>query len=428
MTRGHAQDHDPYAPLRIADFRHYMLAGMISTVGVQMQSVAVGWELYKRTGSAMNLGLVGLVQFVPLLMLALPAGHAADRYSRKTILLLAQGMLFSASAGLALLSYWQGPVWLIYVCLLLAGMAQAVNRPARWSFLPRLVPEGQLAGAVTWNTSGWQTSAVIGPALAGLFLGEQAQTAARVYLADVGCCVAAFALLVAIRNRPAPRMTEQFSLRTLVAGFEFVRKSDLILAAISLDMFAVLLGGATALLPIYAEDILHVGHTGLGWLRAAPALGASLMALIQAHRPPLRRAGPTLLWAVAGFGAATIVFGLSRDPILSFVMLLLTGALDNISVVVRTTLVQALTPDAMRGRVSAVNGLFIGSSNELGGFESGATAAVFGPVASVVGGGIGTILVVLAAARIWPRLGQLGALHELRREADLEPAGVGAPG
>jgi MFS family permease len=402
-----------------------MLAGMISTVGVQMQSVAVGWELYKRTGSAMDLGLVGLVQFLPLLMLALPAGHAADRYSRKTILLVAQGLLFAASAGLALLSSWQGPVWLIYVCLLLAGTAQAVNRPARWSFLPRLVPDHLLSGAVTWNTSGWQTAAVVGPALTGLFLGELPQTAARVYLADTVCCLVAIALVATIHVGPPARVAEQMSLRSLVAGLEFVRKSDLILAAISLDMFAVLLGGATALLPIFAEDILHVGPTGLGWLRAAPALGAAMMALIQAHRPPLRRAGPTLLWAVAGFGVATIVFGLSRNPLLSFVMLLLTGALDNISVVVRTTLVQALTPDAMRGRVSSVNGLFIGSSNELGGFESGVTAQLFGPVASVVGGGIGTILVVLAAARIWPRLRQLGALHKLGREEDLEPAGAG---
>jgi MFS family permease len=412
--------------LRIADFRHYMLAGMISAVGVQMQSVAVGWELYQRTGSKMDLGLVGLVQFLPLLLLALPAGHAADRYSRKTILLVAQGLLLAASAGLALLSSRQGPVWLIYVCLLLAGIGQAINRPARWSFLPRLVPGDLLSGAVTWNTSGWQTAAVVGPALTGLFLvDENPQTAARVYVADAVCCLVAMALIATIRGRPAPRSTEEVTLRSLVAGFEFVRKSDLILAAISLDMFAVLLGGATVLLPVFAKDILHVGPAGLGWLRAAPAVGASLMALIQAHRPPLRRAGPILLWAVAGFGVATIVFGLSRNPLLSFIMLLLTGALDNISVVVRTTLVQALTPDSMRGRVSAVNGLFIGSSNELGGFESGVTAQLFGPVASVVGGGIGTILVVLAAARIWPRLRQLGALHELRPEVDLEPAGAG---
>jgi MFS family permease len=405
------QGHDPYAPFRIADFRRYTIAGMISTVGVQMQSVAVGWELYDRTGRALDLGLVGVVQFLPVLVLALPAGHAADRYSRRTILLAAQGLLLSASAGLALLSYTRGPVGLMYFCLLLAGIAQAVNRPARWSFLPQLVPVSLLPSAVAWNTSSWQTAAVAGPALGGLVI-ALTRGATWVYLADVGCCLAVIALLGMIRARPAPPSVEEVSLRSLVAGFAFVWKSDLILAAMTLDMFAVLLGGATALLPIYARDILHVGPTGLGWLRAAPSIGAMLMALVQAHRPPLRRAGPTLLWAVAGFGAATIVFGLSTSFALSFVMLLLTGALDNISVVVRGTLVQTLTPDAMRGRVSAVNGLFIGSSNELGGFESGVTAQLFGPVVSVVAGGIGTIMVVIAAATIWPRLRQLGALHK----------------
>jgi MFS family permease len=274
---------------------------------------------------------------------------------------------------------------------------------------------------VTWNTSGWQSAAVAGPALGG-YLIYKTRGATSVYLFDVAFCLVAIALLAAIRSRPAPRAAEEISLRSLVAGFEFVRKSDLILAALTLDLFAVLLGGSTALLPIFARDILHVGPAGLGWLRSAPAFGAALMALAQAHRPPLRRAGPTLLWAVAGFGVATIVFGFSTGPVLSFVMLLLTGALDNISVVVRGTLVQTLTPDAMRGRVSAVNGLFIGSSNELGGFESGATAKLFGPVASVVAGGIGTILVVLAAAWYWPRLRRLGALNELGREPQREPA------
>jgi MFS family permease len=417
MTQGH----EPYAAFRFADFRHYMLAGTISTVGAQMQSVAVGWELYERTGSAMDLGLVGLVQFLPVLVLALPAGHAADRYSRKSILLVAQGLLLLASAGLALLSYVRGPVGLVYGCLLLAGIAQAVNRPSRWSILPQLVPGSMLASAVTWNTSGWQSAAVAGPALGG-YLIYKTRGATSVYLFDVVCCLVAIALLAAIRSRPAPRAAEEISLRSLVAGFEFVRKSDLILAALTLDLFAVLLGGSTALLPIFARDILHVGPAGLGWLRSAPAFGAALMAVAQAHRPPLRRAGPTLLWAVAGFGVATIVFGFSTSPVLSFVMLLSTGALDNISVVVRGTLVQTLTPDAMRGRVSAVNGLFIGSSNELGGFESGATAKLFGPVASVVAGGIGTIVVVLAAAWYWPRLRRLGALNELGREPQLEPA------
>ena len=310
MTQGH----DPYAPFRVADFRYYMLAGMISTVGFQMQSVAVGWELYERTGSAMDLGLVGLVQFVPLLLLALPAGHAADRYSRKTILLVAQGLLLAASAGLALLSYLRGPVWLMYLCLLLAGIAQAVNRPARWSYLPQLVPGSLLPSAVAWNTSGWQTAAVAGPALGGLLIAVT-RGATWVYLVDAACCLIVILLLGMIRAPPGARVVEPVSLRSLVAGFEFVRKSDLILAAITLDMFAVLLGGATALLPIFARDILHVGPTGLGWLRAAPSIGAMMMALMQAHRPPLRRSGRTLLWAVAGFGVATIVFGLSRNPL-----------------------------------------------------------------------------------------------------------------
>jgi hypothetical protein len=219
---------------------------------------------------------------------------------------------------------------------------------------------------------------------------------------------------------------EQVSFRSLLAGLAFVRQTKLILAAITLDLFAVLLGGATTLLPIFAQDILRVGPAGLGWLRAAPSIGAVLMALIQAHRPPLRHAGPTMLWAVAGFGMATIVFGLSRNPLLSFAMLMLTGALDNISVVIRGTLVQTLTPDAMRGRVSAVNALFIGSSNELRGFESGITAQLFGPVASVVCGGIGTILVVIGVAGLWPRLRRLGTLHEAIPANDMDPVVAGA--
>jgi MFS family permease len=419
--------HDPYAPFRIADFRRYMLAGTILTIGGQMQSVAVGWELYERTHSASALGLVGLAQFLPMLLLALPAGHAADRYSRKTLLLSAQGLMLVASSGLSLLSYRRGPVEMIYACLLLVGIAQAISRPARSSFLPLLVPRDLLPAAITWNTSGWQTAAVLGPALGGLVI-ALTKGATLVYLFDVACCLAVFALVGGIRGRAIARGAEQFSMRSLAAGFSFVRKTELILAAITLDLFAVFLGGATALLPIFARDILQVGPTGLGWLRAAPSVGAVMMALVQAHRPPLRRAGLTMLWSIAGFGLATIVFGLSRNPLLSFAMLMLTGALDNISVVIRGTLVQTLTPDAMRGRVSAVNGLFIGSSNELGGFESGVMAQLLGPVISVVSGGLGTILVVVAVACIWPRLRHLGMLEEASHlgagELEAEVAGA----
>jgi MFS family permease len=418
--------HDPYVVLRLADVRRFMLGGMAAEIGSQMQGVAVGWELYERTGSKMALGLVGLVQFLPVLLLALPAGHAADRFSRKHQWIVAQALMGVASLGLAALSWSRGPVGLIYACLLMAGTAHALIMPARWALLPELVPTELVTHAVTWNSSSWQIASVAGPALGGLVI-ARTHGATAAYVLDALFSIIVVVLLLPMRPRSKPRAVEAASLRSLLAGIDFVRRSELILATITLDLFAVLLGGATMLLPVFAKDILRVGPTGLGWLRAAPSIGAFLMALALAHRPPMRHAGRTLLWAVAGFGVATIVFGLSTDARLSFLMLLLTGALDNISVVVRGTLVQVLTPDAMRGRVSAVNAIFIGSSNELGGFESGVTAQLFGPVASVVGGGIGTILVVLSVALMWPQVRRLGSLHDAGRLAAV-PSEVPATG
>jgi MFS family permease len=374
-----------------------------------VQSAAVGWELFQRTRSAAALGYVGLVQFLPVLLLSLPAGQAADRYSRKGLLLAAQLTMMLASLGLAVLSLLEGPVSLMYMCLLVAGLSQALRAPVRWALLPQLVPERALNNAVTWYSSGWQLSSLAGPTLAGVVIAGPGGPSAA-YLFGAACALTCAGLVVPLRPRAWPGRPEAFSLRSLLAGVRFIRRTKLILATITLDLFAVLLGGATALLPIFAEEILHVGSVGFGFLRAAPALGALLMAVILAHRPPLRRAGPTLLLAVAGFGAATIVFGLSQNVLLSFAMLALTGALDNVSVVVRGTLVQGLTPDPMRGRVSAVNAIFIGSSNELGAFESGITAQLFGPVASVVGGGVGTLAVVLAVAVTWPEVLRLGSL------------------
>jgi MFS family permease len=376
-----------------------------------MLSVAVGWELYQRTESATALGLVGLVQFLPVFFLSLPAGHAADRYSRKRVYLLALGLMALASAALAVLSFVQGPVPLVFVCLFLVGVSRSFSAPARWSLVPQLIPRAVLANAVTWNSSGWQTASVVGPALGGLVIaaaGEAGGAYAAAALVPLICA----GLLAPVRPRAESRPAESVSLASLLAGLRFVWRTKLILATITLDLFAVLLGGATALLPIFARDILEVGPVGLGWLRAAPSLGALAMALILAHRPPLRRAGRTLLWSVAGFGAATVVFGLSENFALSFAMLALTGALDNVSVVVRGTLVQVLTPDSMRGRVSAVTAVFIGSSNELGAFESGVTADWFGPVWSVVGGGVGTVLVVLAVMLTWPQVLGLGSLRD----------------
>jgi MFS family permease len=425
--------HDPYAALRVADYRRLLGVVVLAGLGAEMQAVAVGWELYQRTGSAAALGLTGLAQFLPVLLLSLPAGHVVDRHNRKVVLLLALGLSTLASLGLATLSLLQGPVPLVYVCLALAGTGRAFSAPARTALLPQLVPARLLGNAVTWNSSGWQLASVSGPALGGLTLAVSSGQAAVAYLLTASCIVVAGILIAPVRPRtPAERdngettqrkarIPSAGSLRDLLAGVRFVLRTDLLLAAITLDMFAVLLGGATALLPIYASDILHVGPAGLGWLRAAPALGAVLMALALAHRPPLRRAGRALLWSVAGFGLATIGFGLAENAILSFVLLALTGALDNISVVVRGTLVQTLTPDDLRGRVAAVNSVFIVCSNELGAFESGMTAAWFGPVISVVAGGVGTILVVLAVAFRWPQLLRLGALHSLGQAAPAQP-------
>jgi MFS family permease len=281
--------------------------------------------------------------------------------------------------------------------------------------LPQIVPRNLLLAAITWNTSTWQIAAMTGPALGGLVIALSGGSTAC-YLLNTGCTLMVIGLTAALRLRAVSRDMEPVTLRSLLAGLRFVLKTNLILATITLDLLAVFLGGATALLPVYARDILEIGPTGLGWLRAAPSIGSFFMAILLAHRRPMRRAGKTLLWAVAGFGATTIVFGLSTNPYLSFAMLFLTGAMDNISVVVRQTLVQMLTPDEMRGRVSAVNTIFVASSNELGEFESGVAASLFGTLLAVVGGGVGTILVVLGVASIWPRLRGLGSLHDVKVE------------
>jgi MFS family permease len=417
-----ADGHNPYAALGSRDFRLLLAGSLLSSTGTEIQAVAVGWELYRRTGQAADLGYVGLVQFLPVLLLSLPAGHAADRYNRKALLVAAQTLAALASAGLALLSVWQGPIPVIYLCLFLAGVGQAFSMPARWSLVPHVVSEGDLGNAVTWNSSGWQTASMVGPAVGGLVLSQTGEAAGAYVLAGL-CALACAGCILFLRPRPATRATEPISLATLLAGLRFVWRTKPILATITLDLFAVLLGGATTLLPVFQKDILRVDAAWLGWLRAAPSLGAIAMALFLAHRGPLRHPGRDMLWAVAGFGLATVGFGLSRNAPLSFVMLALTGALDNVSVVVRGTLVQVLTPDEMRGRVSAVNTIFISSSNELGGFESGMTAQWFTPVWSVVGGGIGSLLVVLAVTLAWPEVLRLGALRPSPSPAAVEGEG-----
>ncbi|PYJ58225.1 MAG: MFS transporter [Verrucomicrobia bacterium] len=405
-----AASDDPYAILRNRDFSLYLIARFIAALGQQMLTVAVGWELYERTRSSLALGLVGLTQMVPMVLLILPAGHVADNYPRKRTIL---GMVFLAalsSIGLTLISAFHADVLWIYGCLFAAGFARTFLWPASQAFLPQLVPRQEFSRAVTWNTGAFHLSSVLGPAAGGALI-ALTHKAAVVYAINAATTLVCLTLIALVRSRQTVMAKEEMSLSSLLAGFKFVYRTKVILGTITLDLFAVLLGGATALLPVYAKDILRAGPTGLGILQAALPLGSVVSALYLAHRTPLRQAGRALIWAVTLFGLATIAFGFSRWFWFSFAMLFLCGAVDNVSVVVRHTLVQLLTPDETRGRVSAVNSLFIGTSNELGGFESGFVAHLFGPVFSVVSGGVGTILVVIATALIWPEIRKYGRLN-----------------
>ncbi len=400
---------DPYAALRYRDFRLLLAGRFITSLGNQMVSVAIGWELWLRTHSAFALGLVGLVQVIPVILLSLPGGHVADQYNRKRIVLFTQILLGFCSLGLAVLSYITGPVILIYLCLLGIGIARSFNDPASSTLLPQTVPPEKFTSAATWNSSSWQLASILGPAVAGLVVAS-INSVFVIYLFDFVAAIVFLVLLSMIKGRPLALSRKAATLESLAEGLHFMRTSKIILAAITLDMFAVLFGGAVTLLPVYATDILKVGAQGLGLMRAAPSIGAMIMAFFLVHLPSLKNAGRTLLIAVSGFGLATIVFGLSNSFWLSMAMLILLGALDNISVVIRGTLILTRTPDEMRGRTSAVNSIFIGISNELGGFESGLTAAWFGPVISVVAGGILTIVTVLSIAKIWPEIGKMKTL------------------
>ena len=387
--------------LRIRPFMRFWLARLGGVAANQMLMVAVAWHLYDITGSAWDLGLVGLFQFVPALLMTLPAGHVADRLHRGRI--FAACMAAQALVALLLVAATQGGYatrGLVFGISVVLGVARAFQMPAQQALTPLLVPPTLLARAVAVSASGVQAAVIGGPALGGLLYVTGAST---VYLSCATLLALSCALALAVRH-PHQAATEGATWRTVLAGVGFVWRHKLLLGATSLDLFAVLLGGATALLPIYARDILHTGPQGLGLLRAAPAVGALAMSLVLARWPLQRRVGGKLLGAVAVFGVATVVFGLSEHFGLSLLALAVTGAADNVSVVTRQTLVQLETPDAMRGRVAAVNSIFIGASNQLGEFESGATAALFGPVGSVVMGGAGTVLVAALWLRLFPAL------------------------
>jgi MFS family permease len=384
-----------------------------------MINVAVGWLLYERTGSAWALGLVGLVELAPALVLMVPAGNAADRYPRRNIGIAAHMLLSSAAAGLALVSWLGGPTWAIYSCLALVGIGRSLSSPSVNTILPQLLAPAEFANANAWLASTYQLASITGPAAGGLLIAMTGGATAPFVAAM--CAQLLFVAVLSTMPRVAPARAPQRSARDVFAGFRFVRANRLFLSAITLDLFAVLFGGAVALLPIFAKDILEVGPAGLGWLRAAPGIGAMTMALVTTRLKPWRRPGVAMLWTVAGFGLATIAFGLSRSFALSMACLFLTGVFDNISVVIRLTLEQTITPDHLRGRVAAINYVFIGFSNEFGAFESGATAALFGPTLSVVGGGVATLLVVAAVQAVWPELLRLGPLHTLTPASDIGP-------
>lgn len=424
--------HNPYAVWRNRDYRLYSASWLALVMAGQIETVAVGMHIYTRTGDALALGWIGLVKALPVILLAIAGGHLADRFKRRTIMLLTLSLGACATAGLGALAYLNAPVHWFYAFLLLGAVGQALGSPARSAILPQLVPPGLFSNAMVWNTSLFQVSTMVGPALGGFLLGRHDYTPPAFALALLlrVCGLVPIALL---RVRAPLQKAGTASVRNVLAGIRFVRDNKIILATITLDLFAVLVGGATYLLPLFARDVLHVGGLGLGLLRSAEAVGAIAMAMTVAHLPPFKRAGHAMLWAVAGFGAATILFGLSHWFWLSLAAMFLIGACDNISVIVRHTLVQMLTPDHMRGRVSAVNNIFIVASNDLGGFESGVTARLFGSAAeslgwaapgvpariagavtSVVFGGIGALLAVAGTSRAWPQVLSLGSLRDIR--------------
>ncbi len=418
----HGARHDPYAALRVGPFRRFLLGRVLIMIGTAAQSLAIGWEMYQRTDSPLLLGYIGLTQAIPMLLFTLPAGYLADILDRRRLLLCGLVGSTLTSLSLAAFSYCQGSIPVMFALLFCDATFNKLMGPAGVALLPQLVPRELFENAVKWRTTLFHLSAVIGPAVGGLIITASLPAA---YLFSASTTVVFMVVLATIRLTEGERSAPGRMVQQVVEGLRFVWHRKLILGTVSLDLFAVLLGGAVYLLPVFVKDILPARPFGmspeqaLGWLRAAPAAGSIVMALIMAHLPPLKKAGRAMLWAVAGFGVATVVFGLSKSFALSWAMLFLTGFFDNISVVVRHTLVQLATPNAMRGRVSAVNSIFIGSSNELGGFESGLVAHWFGPVVSVVSGGIGTLLVVAAWAGLFPGLRDFDRLADVSdREED----------
>jgi MFS family permease len=392
----------------------FQIARFLIVAAVEMQAVAVGWQVYEITKRPLDLGLVGLAQFLPGILLFPISGHASDRFERRNVLSACYGgYALCFTLLLILTEHGLHSVRAIYVVLVLIGIVRSFNGTASRSILPQLVSEEHFPNAVAWNATIFQTATILGPSLGGL-LYALSRGPSAVYAIALVTAIGATVSTFRIRPEAKARAREPMTFKTVFAGLHFIWSRKMILGAISLDLFAVLLGGAVALLPVYAREILHTGPWGLGLLRTAPGVGAAVMAVLLAHRPLRGRSGPTLLWAVAGFGVFTIIFGLSHNLIVSLIALLLLGASDMISVIIRATLTQLATPDEMRGRVTAVDMIFIGTSNEFGQFESGVTAQWLGTVPAVVLGGVGTLVVIAVWAWLFPELRQAAALTEIK--------------
>ncbi|TGN07917.1 MFS transporter [Leptospira ilyithenensis] len=401
-----------FSIFQFRDFRFFIISRFFMIIAINIQATIVGWQVYDLTGSTLDLGLIGLAEAIPSIIVALYAGHLADIKERRSIMLICLFVLFLCS--LALLSF-TGPFYFllekfkaypIFIVIFISGIARGFISPAIFSFVTQIVPKDKYAQSAAWMGTSFQAGAVLGPAVGGLLYGWiNIQSA---YVLDCICIGLPFLMTLFIAPRPLPEKKIREPLaQSLAAGLKFVWKNEIMLGAMALDMFAVLFGGAIALLPVFAKDILDVGSEGLGILRAAPSLGAFVMAYFLTHRPPLKRSGSLLLGSVFGFGICMLVFGLSSLFWMSLIALFLSGFFDSVSVVIRSTIMQTMTPEEMRGRVSSINKIFIGSSNEIGAFESGTTAEAMGPVGSVLFGGIMTVLIVIISARFIPKLRKL---------------------
>jgi len=409
--------HDPYAALRVKNYRWFIVSLLTMTISSQIQAVVVAWQIYDITHDPLSLGLMGLAEALPFIGFALYAGHVADVLDRRRVSLAAIALMLGCS--LALLAFNLIPgfltthgAWPFYAVLFVSGIARSFAQPARQALGAELIPRALYANAVAWRSSTWQFAAVVGPALGGLIYGFASPRVA--YIADAIMMSIALATFwwIAYERRALTNQSDSIG-ESLKSGLRFVFRESVLLSALTLDLFSVLLGGAEALLPVFADQILHVGPQGLGLLRAAPAAGAVVASVYLAHRPPFKRAGRTLLYAVAVFALCIVGFGLSKSVLLSIVLLGVSGMADNVSVLVRSTLLQVLTPSHLLGRVSSVNSIFVGSSNELGAFESGFVAKLIGTVPSVVLGGMASLAVVVGIGVGVPRLRKLGRIDEL---------------